>query len=90
MRLGKIKCAAICVGLCGCIAALLILQRVGFRVIFSVGLCLHCRSVTLEPNVLGAEAVSEFTDKSLFKERLEVFHQNSIRSAKSLIAFAHC
>ena len=28
----------------------------------------------LVPNVLGAEVVSEFTDKSLFKERLEVFH----------------
>jgi hypothetical protein len=41
-------------------------------------------------NVLGADAVSEFTDKSLFKERLEVFHQNSIRSAKSLNAFVHC
>ena len=41
-------------------------------------------------NVLGVEAISEFTDKSLFKERLEIFHQNSIRSAKPLIAFAHC
>jgi len=29
MRWGKIKCAAICVGLCGCIAALFILRRVG-------------------------------------------------------------
>jgi hypothetical protein len=29
VRLGKIKCAAIWVGLCGCIAALLILRSVG-------------------------------------------------------------
>jgi len=29
VRLGKIKCAAICVGLCGGIAALLILRSVG-------------------------------------------------------------
>jgi hypothetical protein len=30
-------------------------------------------SNTLSANVLGAEAVSEFTDKSLFKERLPGF-----------------
>jgi len=34
VRLGKIKCAAICVGLCGCIAALLILRSVGILVVF--------------------------------------------------------
>jgi len=40
VRLGKIKCAAIWVGLCGGIAALLILRRVGIlSIVFFVGLC---------------------------------------------------
>jgi hypothetical protein len=37
---------------------------------------------------LGAEAVSEFTDKTLFKERLEVFHQKPYSKCK--IAYCLC
>lgn len=47
---GKIKCAAICVGLCSCIAALLILRRVGIlSVRFIFVYCRLCVS-TLVPN----------------------------------------
>ena len=52
VRLGKIKCAAIWVGLCGCIAALLILRRVG--ILSTVFLLVYVTSVgrpTLAPNV---------------------------------------
>jgi len=51
VRLGKIKCAAIWVGLCGCIAALLILLSVGiFVVCFHVRLLSVVTSFTLAHN----------------------------------------
>ena len=62
VRLGKIKCAAIWVGLCGCIAALLILRSVG---IFSFFLSIFYWSVglfTMTPNGLQLKEVGDFEE----------------------------
>jgi hypothetical protein len=47
----------------------------------------HCLSFNITANFLEPDAISEFTDKGLFKESPHFFHQSSIRSAKWLIAY---
>ena len=62
--LGKIKCAAIWVGLCVGIAALLILRSVGIFVCrFTVCLMSVVSSVTLAPNVFGLGEGGDFHHK---------------------------
>jgi len=64
VRLGKIKCAAIWVGLCSCIAALLILRSVGiFDCRFNVSMMSFVSSVALAPNGLTAGAVAESKER---------------------------
>jgi len=64
VRLGKIKCAAIWVGLCGCIGALLILRSVGIFVFrFNVSLMSVVSFATLAPNVLGIGEEGEFENR---------------------------
>ena len=62
VRLGKIKCAAIWVGLCVCIAALLILRSVGIlSSVLLLVLCLLCRPLHLQLTFRGLAKVAIFT-----------------------------
>ena len=62
VRLGKIKCAAIWVGLCGCIAALLILRSVGILSVVLLFVCCRlCRPLRLHLTFSGLAKVAIFT-----------------------------